>query len=120
MWILAFDIINRTSPASLPSPIMATSQKKWKYGCDNIDTLHTFLVSLDSPSHVGPVAVVNKVSANYRHAMPHKHSMRPPTPPLDSFFFDDFKLDSEGFNDIFEGLQTQPVTIDFAKDLVIL
>ena len=98
---------------------MATLRKKQKYGRDNIDTSHTFFVSLDSPSHVGPVAVVDKVSADYRRAMPHKHSMRPPTPPLDSFFFDDFKLDGEGFNDVFEGLQTQPVTIDFAKDSVI-
>lgn len=30
VWILTFDIINQTSPASLPSPIMATSWKKMK------------------------------------------------------------------------------------------
>jgi hypothetical protein len=39
--------------------------------------------------------------------------------PLILFFFDNFKLNGEGFNDIFKGPQTQPVTIDFAKDLVI-
>jgi hypothetical protein len=98
---------------------MSTFRKKRKYGRDTGDTSHTFFVSLNTDSSFfgGPVAVVDKVSADYRRAMSQKHNIRPPTPPLESFFLDNFKLDDEGFYDDISGdLQTQPITIDFSKD----
>ena len=86
------------------------------------DTSHTFLI----PSHVAhlphpsssvnPVAVVDKVSADYRRTFPQKHSMRLPTPPPQSFFYDFSSRIDDEYSIIEPDTSTQPVIMDLATD----
>jgi hypothetical protein len=84
-----------------------------------IDTSHTFLV----PSHVvqssalssvNPVAVVDKISADYRRTLPQEHNMRRPTPPPESFF-EDFSWVDDQDSTVEPGTSMQSV-MDYTLD----
>jgi hypothetical protein len=96
---------------------MATSRKRKR---DLKDTSHTFLVPPDlaqSSSSAGPLAVVDKVSSDYRRTLPQTHRIRQPTPPLQPFF-DDFEFDNDGLGDDSKDLGTTPIAIDHTKDSI--
>jgi hypothetical protein len=96
---------------------MATSRKRKR---NPKDTSRTFLVPQDvvHSFSVGPVAIVDKVSADYRRTLPQTHNIRPPTPPLD-FFFDDPQLGGEeGSYEILLDSSARPVTVDFTNDSI--
>ena len=103
---------------------MAPHQKKQRLQ----DKSHTFLVPSDvvhsSSSSVKPIAVVDKVSADYRRTLPQEHRMRPPTPPLQSFFdsfhgFDDEEGDVGPSTSTQPGTSTQPVITNFLMDPIV-
>jgi hypothetical protein len=99
--------------------IMAASSRKRKRRGN--DSSHTFLIPpLDSPhfSSAGSLAVVEKVSSDYRRTLPQTHNIRLPTPPPQLFSFDDFKLDEdEGSYDTVES--KQPVIFEVTKDSAV-
>lgn len=112
-----FFFLNIAQDIASPSTFMAPSRKRKR---DLNDKSHTFLVSLEPPqfSSVGPVAVIDKVSADYRRALPQKHTVRLPTPPLPPFF-DDFAFgdDEAGIGKATLG-ELCIQTTDFAADAI--
>jgi hypothetical protein len=104
-----------TSLTPSTSFIAMSRQRKRKLN----DKSHTFLVPAElaqSSSLVEPLAVIDKVSADYRRTLPQKYSVREPTPPLQSFF-DDLALYDNGLgNEDIEDLSTMPTDIDHSKD----
>jgi hypothetical protein len=97
---------------------MASSRKRKR----NVkDPSHTFFIpSLDSAylSSAGSLAVVERVSSDYRRTLPQTHNIRLPTPPPQAVFFDDFKLyEEEGSYDNVES--THPVIFEVTKDSIV-
>lgn len=124
MWCMFFFFhVNKrtvTQPLHQASSIMPVSRKKRKGNFK--DTSHTFLVTLDHVAHPSsssmgpsPVAVVNRVSADYHHTLSQTHKIRPPTPPPETFFDDLF-----GEEESIMGLPSmQPVHTDFTMDPIV-
>lgn len=101
---------------------MPASRKKRKGNFK--DTSRTFLVTLDHVAHPpsssmgpSPVAVVDRVSADYRRTLPQTHKIRPPTPPPEPFF-DDSDLFGEE-ESIMGPPSMQPVHTDFTMDPIV-
>lgn len=98
---------------------MAPSRKRKR---DSKDKSHTFMVSLDaaqSSSSVGPLAVIDKISSDYRRTLPQKHRIQLPSPPPQPFF-DDFALAEDEFDkDTVRDLGIQRTGTDFAADAIV-
>jgi hypothetical protein len=85
------------------------------------DTSHTFIISSDAanlpshPSSDNPIAVIDRVSADYRRTLPQEHKMRLPMPPPLTLFDDFSMLDGEE-STIAPDTSTLPVTMGFLMD----